>query len=135
MSNFIIWLRNKYLVFAVPIILKIFYFYLGPDQAIFCGITSVRLVSSGKYRNKAGLMVRQADENDLVKSVEIEKVVRRLMQEYEGMELRKNAAKVREAAIKAVTPGGSSQTNIDTFVEHVRNLSHQRNSMTSAGSN
>lgn len=77
----------------------------------------------------------KADENDLVKSVEIEKVVRRLMQGYEGRELRKNAAKLREAAIKAVTPGGCSQTNIDTFVEHVRNLSHQKNSMTSAGSN
>lgn len=77
----------------------------------------------------------KADDNDLVKSVEIEKVVRRLMQGYEGRELRKNAAKFREAAIKAVTPGGSSQTNIDTFVEHVRNLSHQKNSMTSAGSN
>ncbi|XP_055381409.1 corticotropin-releasing factor-binding protein [Condylostylus longicornis] len=37
----------------------------GPEQAIFCGITSVRLVSSGKHRNKAALMVRQADENDL----------------------------------------------------------------------
>eukprot|EP00253_Pinus_taeda_P005673 PITA_05673 len=77
----------------------------------------------------------KADENGLIRSVEIEKVVRRLMQGYEGRELRKNAAKLKEAAIKAVMPGGSSQSNIDTFVEHVRNLSRQQNNMSSAGSN
>jgi len=75
----------------------------------------------------------KAGENGLVKSVEIEKVVRRLMQGHEGRELRKNAAKLKEAAIKAVMPGGSSHTNIDTFIEHIKNLS-QQNSMSSAGS-
>jgi hypothetical protein len=37
----------------------------GPEQAIFCGITSVRLESSGKHKNKAYVSVRQADENDM----------------------------------------------------------------------
>lgn len=76
----------------------------------------------------------KAGENDLVKSVEIEKVVRRLMQGHEGRELRKNAVKLKEAAIKALMPDGSSQTNIDTFIEHIRNLS-QQSSMHSPGSN
>ena len=67
----------------------------------------------------------KADENGLVNSVEIEKVVRRLMQGYEGRELRNNISKLKEVAIKAVTSSGSSQTNIDTFFEHIINLSQQ----------
>jgi Corticotropin-releasing factor binding protein (CRF-BP) len=37
----------------------------GPEQAIFCGVTSVRLASSGKYNNKVVVAVRPADENDI----------------------------------------------------------------------
>lgn len=38
---------------------------IGPDQAIFCGITSVRLVSHGKHNNQLILTVRNAGEEDI----------------------------------------------------------------------
>jgi hypothetical protein len=38
---------------------------VGPEQAIFCGVTSVRLSSSGAYHNQALIAIRPADENDL----------------------------------------------------------------------
>lgn len=37
----------------------------GPEQAIFCGVTSVRLESSGKFKNKVVVSLRPADENDI----------------------------------------------------------------------
>jgi hypothetical protein len=37
----------------------------GPEQAIFCGVTSVRLDSSGKHNNKVIVALRPADENDI----------------------------------------------------------------------
>uniref|UniRef100_A0A0C9RR65 Glycosyltransferase n=1 Tax=Wollemia nobilis TaxID=56998 RepID=A0A0C9RR65_9CONI len=53
----------------------------------------------------------------LVKREEIEKVVRALMTGPEGKELRANAAKLKEAATKAVMPEGSSYRNLDKFTE------------------
>ncbi|KAH8311375.1 hypothetical protein KR044_005987 [Drosophila immigrans] len=38
---------------------------LGPEQAIYCGVTSVRLVSTGRYQNQAAVIVRKSDEHDL----------------------------------------------------------------------
>lgn len=38
---------------------------LGPEQAIYCGVTSVRLVSTGRYQNQAAVILRKADERDL----------------------------------------------------------------------
>lgn len=37
----------------------------GPEQAIFCGVTTVRLISTGRYQNHAAVMLRKADETDL----------------------------------------------------------------------
>ncbi|XP_038122572.1 corticotropin-releasing factor-binding protein [Culex quinquefasciatus] len=37
----------------------------GPEQAIFCEASSVRLVSSGRHANQAMVSVRMADENDI----------------------------------------------------------------------
>ncbi|KAH8247263.1 hypothetical protein KR038_001196, partial [Drosophila bunnanda] len=37
----------------------------GPEQAIFCGVSTVRLVSSGRYQNQAALVLRKADVQDL----------------------------------------------------------------------
>lgn len=37
----------------------------GPEQAIFCGVTSVRLQSSGKFNNKVMVELRQAGEADI----------------------------------------------------------------------
>ncbi|XP_031623478.1 corticotropin-releasing factor-binding protein isoform X2 [Contarinia nasturtii] len=38
---------------------------IGPEQAIFCEVTTVRLVSHGNYNNQLILTVRNADENDI----------------------------------------------------------------------
>lgn len=35
------------------------------QQAIFCGVTTVRLSSSGMYANRATVAIRPADESDL----------------------------------------------------------------------
>ncbi|XP_065089661.1 corticotropin-releasing factor-binding protein isoform X2 [Ochlerotatus camptorhynchus] len=37
----------------------------GPEQAIFCGISTARLISSGRHSNQALVSVRVADENDI----------------------------------------------------------------------
>ncbi|XP_037951690.1 corticotropin-releasing factor-binding protein [Teleopsis dalmanni] len=37
----------------------------GPEQAIFCGVTTVRLVSTGRYQNQAAVAIRKAEEIDL----------------------------------------------------------------------
>ncbi|KAJ6646670.1 Corticotropin-releasing factor-binding protein [Pseudolycoriella hygida] len=37
----------------------------GPEQGIFCGVTSVRLSSSGNYVNTAVVSIRPADESDI----------------------------------------------------------------------
>lgn len=37
----------------------------GPEQAIFCGVTSVRLSSNGHLNNNVIVTIRKADENDL----------------------------------------------------------------------
>ncbi|KAH9295900.1 hypothetical protein KI387_039488 [Taxus chinensis] len=60
---------------------------------------------------------RVEDVNVLVKREEVEKVVRALMTGPQGIELRKNAAKLKEAATKAVLPGGSSYRNLDKFTQ------------------
>jgi hypothetical protein len=39
--------------------------FAGPEQAIFCGTTTVRLSSSGHVNNEVLVQVRPADENDL----------------------------------------------------------------------
>lgn len=37
----------------------------GPEQAIFCGVTSVRLESSNNFNNKVIVSLRQAEEDDI----------------------------------------------------------------------
>lgn len=38
--------------------------FAGPEQAIFCEVTTVRLISTGKHNNHAIISIRKADEND-----------------------------------------------------------------------
>ncbi|XP_017000594.2 corticotropin-releasing factor-binding protein [Drosophila takahashii] len=38
---------------------------LGPEQAIFCGVSTVRLVSSGRFQNQAAIVLRKADVQDM----------------------------------------------------------------------
>lgn len=58
---------------------------------------------------------RVEDENAMVSREEVEKVVRAMMEGPQGKELRNNAARLKEAATKAVMPGGSSYRNLDKF--------------------
>lgn len=37
----------------------------GPEQAIFCGVTSIRLDSSGNYNNRVVVSLRPAEESDI----------------------------------------------------------------------
>ncbi|KAH8271345.1 hypothetical protein KR018_007349 [Drosophila ironensis] len=37
----------------------------GPEQAIFCGVSTVRLVSSGRFQNQAAIVLRKAEEQDV----------------------------------------------------------------------
>ncbi|KAH9303137.1 hypothetical protein KI387_014720 [Taxus chinensis] len=64
---------------------------------------------------KVGLDFKDVDvdDNRLVTREEVESAVRDLMQ---NEQLRKRALELKEAAIKAVMPGGSSFTNISTFI-------------------
>ncbi|XP_016951490.1 corticotropin-releasing factor-binding protein [Drosophila biarmipes] len=38
---------------------------LGPEQALFCGVSTVRLVSSGRFQNQAAIVLRKADVQDM----------------------------------------------------------------------
>lgn len=38
---------------------------IGPEQAIFCDVTTIRLVSHGKHNNQVIATVRNVDENDI----------------------------------------------------------------------
>uniref|UniRef100_A0A0C9S6N1 TSA: Wollemia nobilis Ref_Wollemi_Transcript_14511_1723 transcribed RNA sequence n=1 Tax=Wollemia nobilis TaxID=56998 RepID=A0A0C9S6N1_9CONI len=60
---------------------------------------------------------RVEDETALVGREEVEKVVRAMMDGAKGKELRKNAARLKQAAMKAVMPGGSSYKNLDKFAQ------------------
>lgn len=38
-----------------------YYSILVAEESIFCGVASVRLVSSGRFENSVDILVRQAD--------------------------------------------------------------------------
>lgn len=38
---------------------------VGPEQAIFCPVTTIRLVSHGNHNNQVVLTIRKANENDI----------------------------------------------------------------------
>jgi len=59
------------------------------------------------------------DDERLVRREEVESAVRRLMQSEEGINARKNAWKLKEAAAKAVMGGGSSFENLEAFIENM----------------
>ncbi|GLJ41405.1 hypothetical protein SUGI_0857050 [Cryptomeria japonica] len=70
---------------------------------------------------KAGVEVKEwknAEENELVSSEEVEKAVKRLMRSEEGMQVRKRAQELRSEARKAVGDGGSSWKDMDSLLHH-----------------
>ncbi|GLJ43473.1 hypothetical protein SUGI_0903840 [Cryptomeria japonica] len=65
---------------------------------------------------------QRIEENWLVSRDDVEKVVRMLMVEDKGKELRTRVKQLRVAAQVAVAPGGSSFTNFDLFVSEIKSL-------------
>eukprot|EP01018_Ginkgo_biloba_P035971 Gb_19126 [translate_table: standard] len=63
------------------------------------------------------------DEQILVRKEKVEKLVRTLMKEPQGHELRKRAQKLKAESAMAVTSGGSSFKNLEKFVEDMRKRS------------
>lgn len=41
---------------------------IGPEQAIMCELTTVRLISYGDHNNQIVLTIRNANENDIEKA-------------------------------------------------------------------
>ncbi|GLJ38759.1 hypothetical protein SUGI_0790210 [Cryptomeria japonica] len=67
---------------------------------------------------------REAAENGVftVKSAEVERAVRLLIEGKEGRDMRERACELHEAAIQAVGEGGSSFTNLEKFVSLIHNI-------------
>jgi cis-zeatin O-glucosyltransferase len=69
---------------------------------------------------KVGVTVRDwADRDKLVTASVVENGVRKLMENSEGVEMRKRAAELGAAAKTAVAKGGISQMELDSFVAHI----------------
>ncbi|PIA35955.1 hypothetical protein AQUCO_03400091v1 [Aquilegia coerulea] len=69
---------------------------------------------------KMGVRVRPSDEEDkIVKSEEVIRCLKEVMEGEKGEELRKNAKKWKELAREAVKEGGSSERNLRAFVEQI----------------
>jgi hypothetical protein len=66
-----------------------------------------------KYVWKMGLDFEGVDVNDH----KLEDVVKRMMTTRIGEQLREKALKLKECAVRAILPGGSSSLNLNTFVE------------------
>ena len=69
---------------------------------------------------KIGLQFEEVDVDDLIKVVtknEVEDIVKKMMGSLIGEQLRENAVKLKERAVKTVLPGGSSFQNLNTFVQ------------------
>lgn len=52
---------NKRFVSSSPF----FFSQIGPEQAIMCGVTTVRLVSNGNHNNQARITIRSANVDDI----------------------------------------------------------------------
>ncbi|KAK9941775.1 hypothetical protein M0R45_007469 [Rubus argutus] len=59
----------------------------------------------------------QADERGIVRRGEVEHCISEIMESARGKEIQRNAMKWKELARKAVDEGGSSDRNIDEFIE------------------
>ncbi|QHO03550.1 UDP-glycosyltransferase [Arachis hypogaea] len=65
---------------------------------------------------KVGVRVKVDGDNGVVRREEIERCIRKVMGNDVGKELRKNAEKWRELAVEAVSEGGTSDNNINEFM-------------------
>ncbi|PKU72003.1 cis-zeatin O-glucosyltransferase 2-like [Dendrobium catenatum] len=69
---------------------------------------------------KSGVMVREWDHRkEVVPAAKVEEVVRMVVVEEEGKEMRERAKKIGEEIQKAVAEGGSSMADLNAFVAHI----------------
>nr|ASK39408.1 UDP-glycosyltransferase [Ginkgo biloba] len=68
---------------------------------------------------------QRAEENWLVRSDDIERVVRLLLEEEKGKELKARVDELKKIARVAVSEGGSSSNNFDLFVREILALEEQ----------
>ncbi len=72
---------------------------------------------------KVGILVRDwATRDELVNSLTIEQVVRRLMISKEGDEIRMRAAELGGAVRQSMAEGGVTRLELDSFVAHITRL-------------
>ncbi|GLJ38962.1 hypothetical protein SUGI_0794320 [Cryptomeria japonica] len=67
---------------------------------------------------------RDAAENGVfvVKSAEVERAVKLIMEEDKGKDMRTRAGKLKTAALRAVGEGGSSISNLESFASLIQNI-------------
>ncbi|KAF8101250.1 hypothetical protein N665_0208s0037 [Sinapis alba] len=65
---------------------------------------------------KAGVRVKIDEESGIVKREEIELSIKEVMEGKKSKEMKENAKKWRDLAVKSLSEGGSTDINIDTFV-------------------
>jgi len=65
---------------------------------------------------------KRIEQNWLVTRDDVERIVKVLMAEEKGRELKKRVTELKEAARAAVAEGGSSQKNFDLFVSEIMSL-------------
>nr|5U6N_A Chain A, UDP-glycosyltransferase 74F2 [Arabidopsis thaliana]5U6N_B Chain B, UDP-glycosyltransferase 74F2 [Arabidopsis thaliana]5V2J_A Chain A, UDP-glycosyltransferase 74F2 [Arabidopsis thaliana]5V2J_B Chain B, UDP-glycosyltransferase 74F2 [Arabidopsis thaliana] len=69
---------------------------------------------------KAGVRVKTEKESGIAKREEIEFSIKEVMEGERSKEMKKNVKKWRDLAVKSLNEGGSTDTNIDTFVSRVQ---------------
>ncbi|KAJ3674699.1 hypothetical protein LUZ60_005315 [Juncus effusus] len=70
---------------------------------------------------KVGIRVR-VDERGIVRREEVKRCVEEVMDGERGEEIRKNAERFKEQAKEAIGKGGSSDRNLDEFVEYLNEM-------------
>ncbi|CAG7881093.1 unnamed protein product [Brassica rapa] len=69
---------------------------------------------------KAGVCVKIDNESGIAKRGEIEFSIKEVMEGEKSEEMKENAKKWRDLAVKSLSEGGSTDVNIDTFVSKVQ---------------
>ena len=57
--------------------------------------------------------------NKIIEADEVARVMKQLFESEEGRMVREKACKLRDQAIQAVAPGGSSAKNLELFVDEI----------------
>jgi len=70
---------------------------------------------------KAGLRLNKRSADGLVGNEEVEKCIKIVMEGQLGAELRKNASQWKKLSREAMVKGGSSDKNIEEFVQEIMN--------------